>query len=60
MGEDSEPEECKVIYLKTVATEGLVIEEDTHIRLSRDGGKTWARIRKDMVQLTIPINNSRY
>jgi len=57
---DSEPEEVKIIYLKTVATEGLIVEEDHHIKLSRDGGKTWARIRKDMVQLTIPLNDSRH
>ena len=60
MPDESKAEEVKIIYLKTVATDGLVIEEEHHIRLSRDGGKTWSRILKSMVQMTIPINNKRY
>jgi photosystem II stability/assembly factor-like uncharacterized protein len=60
MPEESEAEEAKIIYLKTVAVDGLIIEEEHHIKLSRDGGQTWMRILKSMVQTTIPINNRRY
>ncbi len=60
MPDEYDAEEVKVVYLKTVATDGLLVEEEHHYRLSRDGGKTWSRIQKSMVQLTIPINNDRY
>lgn len=60
MPDESKAKEVKIIYLKTVATDGLIVEEEHHIRLSRDGGKTWSRILKSMVQMTIPINNKRY
>jgi len=55
----SEPEYCKIIYLKTVATDGLIKDEGTHLRLSLDNGNTWSRIHKDLVQLTIPIEDRR-
>lgn len=60
MPEEPEGEECKIIYLKTVAIDCLLIEEEHHFRLSRDGGQTWTRVLKSMVQFTKPINNSRY
>lgn len=50
-----QPEYCKVLYHKTVSTEGLVEDDGNFIRLSSDGGKTWSRINKQLVQLTIPL-----
>ena len=55
MPDPHKPEYCKVLYHKTVSTEGLVEDDGDFIRLSRDDGKTWSRINKQLVQLTIPI-----
>ena len=54
MSDPEETEYCKVLYIKTVSTEGLVKEDEHFIRLSRDNGKTWSRINKKDVRLTIP------
>jgi len=55
--QDSKPERCKVLYHKTVSTEGIVEDDGDFIRLSRDEGKTWSRINKKLIQLTIPIKD---
>lgn len=57
MSDEEKPvERCKVLYFKTVSTEGLVQEDDDFLRISTDNGNSWSRIRKDQVLLTIPIN----